>query len=199
MRKRAERCRPCSDENVLGKEWLNLSALETWLALEGGGICCCSCSAPCCRVPASSRLFQTPHRGEQPAAGKGACTKLALGNLQGAVGTWDREAETHALTVGCEPWGLCCSLGPGIWDGAGSSIAVQRAGHPCVFLPAVATGCSSKTWLRLLWSSCSPPASVVVDAGNANPAPQGRPGPPQHPACIRAFPRQGPSPVPRGD
>ena len=38
-------------------------------------------------------------------AAKGACTKLALGNLQGAVGTWDREAETRlVLRVGCEPW-----------------------------------------------------------------------------------------------
>lgn len=72
----------------------------------------------------------------------------------------------------------------------------RDASHPCVFLPAVAMGCSSKTWLRLLWSSCSPPASAVVDAGNAHPAPQGWPGPPQHPTCVHALPRQGWSPIP---
>lgn len=50
MRERAEQCRLCSDENVLGKERLNLSALEKWLTLEGGGGGCC------CWVPASEAL-----------------------------------------------------------------------------------------------------------------------------------------------
>lgn len=35
MRERAERCRPCSDEKVFGKEWLNLSALGDMAHLGG--------------------------------------------------------------------------------------------------------------------------------------------------------------------
>lgn len=36
MRERAERCRPCSDEKVFGKEWLNLSALGDMSPNLGG-------------------------------------------------------------------------------------------------------------------------------------------------------------------
>lgn len=55
----AEQGRPCCDENALGKEQLNLSALERC------GSRCYSCSATCCWFPASSRLFQTPGESSQ--------------------------------------------------------------------------------------------------------------------------------------
>lgn len=44
------------------------------------------------------------------------------------VGTLDREAATRlALTLGGDPWGMCCSLGPGFWDAAGSCSAIRSA------------------------------------------------------------------------
>lgn len=148
MRERAEQCRLCSDENVLGKERLNLSALEKWLTLEGGGGGCC------CWVPASEALPDPLLRESSQRQGRAFVPSLPYGIHRVLGGPWDGEAETClALTVGCEPWGLCCSLGlgsPGEVDGSGSSRASRRA---CIFLPAVAMGCSSKTWLCLLSSS----------------------------------------------
>lgn len=70
MREQAERCRPCFDENVLGKEWLNLSALETWLHQQLLLLLLRSLLSDSCLLVA---LPDSAGR-EQP-AGKGVCTR----------------------------------------------------------------------------------------------------------------------------
>lgn len=75
MREQAEQCRPCFDENVLGKEWLNLSALETWLHQQLLLLLLCNLLSDSCLLVA---LPDSTGR-EQP-AGKGVCTTLALRN-----------------------------------------------------------------------------------------------------------------------
>lgn len=70
MREQAERCRPCFDENVLGKEWLNLSALEMWLHQQLLLLLLCSLLSDSCLLVA---LPDSAGR-EQP-AGKGVCTR----------------------------------------------------------------------------------------------------------------------------
>lgn len=51
------------------------------------------------------------------------------------------------------------------------------------FPPRCGCGMLKQNMASFSLDSCSPPASAVVEAGNANPAPQGRPGPPQHSSC----------------
>lgn len=70
MREQAERCRPCFDENVLGKEWLNLSALETWLHQQLLLLLLRNLLSDSCLLVA---LPDSAGR-EQP-AGKGVCTR----------------------------------------------------------------------------------------------------------------------------
>lgn len=107
--------------------------------------------------------------------------------------TLDRETVIClALTLGCDPWGMCCSLGAGIWDTAGSCSAIQSA------IPVL----SSLLWL---WDAQAKHGSIfsglvlssrvcVVEAGNANPAPPGVAGATTAFQLHHLLPQQGGSP-----
>lgn len=84
MREQAEQHRPCFDENVLGKEWLN-SVLWQCGCISS---CCCSCSALGFLPPrGSSRL----HR-ERAAGREGCLHQACIREFTGSCGALDREA-----------------------------------------------------------------------------------------------------------